>query len=122
MPVSWGKKSVSPERYPRNSAVAYGTESTPAVDKIVESWDLFVTLAKRQLYGMVGIRGLAEPMVTMLIAEDYAWSASPLIVINLLKVVSFIALDGQTARQVSSAAAVFGQDEHLETHFRSADY
>ena len=42
-------------------ALAYGTESVPAVDKIFGPGNLFVTLAKRQVFGMVGIDGLAGP-------------------------------------------------------------
>jgi histidinol dehydrogenase len=44
------------------------------VDKIFGPGNLFVTLAKRQVFGMVGIDGLAGPTETMVIADD---SASP---------------------------------------------
>jgi len=43
------------------AALAYGTASVPAVDKIVGAGGLFTTLAKRQLYGAVGIDGLYGP-------------------------------------------------------------
>ena len=36
-------------------ALAYGTETIPRVDKIFGPGNLFVTLAKRQVYGVVGI-------------------------------------------------------------------
>ncbi len=54
------------------AALAYGTESMPRVDKIVGAGGLFVTLAKKQVYGDVGIDGLYGPTETMLIADESA--------------------------------------------------
>lgn len=54
------------------AAMAYGSESVPAVDKIVGPGGLFVTLAKRQVFGVVGIDGLPGPTETMVIADDTA--------------------------------------------------
>lgn len=54
------------------AAMAYGTESIPRVDKIVGPGNLFVTIAKRQVYGVVGIDGLLGPTETMVIADDSA--------------------------------------------------
>ncbi len=53
-------------------AMAYGTESIEPVDKIVGPGGLFVTLAKRQVFGVVGIDGLPGPTETMVIADDSA--------------------------------------------------
>lgn len=53
-------------------ALAFGTESIPPVDKICGPGNLFVTLAKRQLFGMVGIDGLPGPTETLVIADDSA--------------------------------------------------
>jgi histidinol dehydrogenase len=64
------------------AALAYGTESIPAVDKIFGPGNLFVTLAKRQVYGVVGIDGLAGPTETVIIADDSArpaWVAADLL-------------------------------------------
>lgn len=64
------------------AALAYGTESIPAVDKIFGPGNLFVTLAKQQVYGKVGIDGLAGPTETMVIADAYAkpaWVAADLL-------------------------------------------
>ncbi|HEY3313201.1 MAG TPA: histidinol dehydrogenase [Anaerolineales bacterium] len=63
-------------------ALAYGTESVPAVDKIFGPGNLFVTLAKRQVFGAVGIDGLAGPTETMVIADENAkadWVAADLL-------------------------------------------
>ena len=57
------------------AALAYGTESVRAVDKIFGPGNLFVTLAKRQVYGVVGIDGLAGPTETVVIADEFASSA-----------------------------------------------
>lgn len=64
------------------AALAFGTESVPAVDKIVGAGGLFVTLAKRQVFGLVGLDGLAGPTETMVIADDSAnpgWVAADLL-------------------------------------------
>ena len=63
-------------------ALAYGTESIRAVDKIFGPGNLFVTLAKKQVFGLVGIDGLAGPTETVVIADDSAnpaWVASDLL-------------------------------------------
>lgn len=64
------------------AAMAYGTESVPRVDKIVGAGNLFVTLAKQQVFGVVGIEGLAGPTETMIIADKTAnpeWVAADLL-------------------------------------------
>lgn len=64
------------------AALAYGTESVPAVDKIFGPGNLFVTLAKKQVFGVVGIDNLAGPTETMVIADQYAkpeWVAADLL-------------------------------------------
>jgi histidinol dehydrogenase len=54
------------------AALAYGTGSVPRVDKIVGAGGLFVTLAKKLVYGDVGIDGLQGPTETLLIADGTA--------------------------------------------------
>ena len=54
------------------AALAYGTETVPAVDKICGPGNLFVTLAKRQVMGMVGIDGLPGPTETLIVADGSA--------------------------------------------------
>jgi histidinol dehydrogenase len=64
------------------AALAYGTQSIPSVDKIFGPGNLFVTLAKQQVFGVVGIDGLAGPTETMIIADGYArpsWVAADLL-------------------------------------------
>ncbi|HEX5417413.1 MAG TPA: histidinol dehydrogenase [Chloroflexota bacterium] len=56
------------------AALAFGTDSIPLVDKVVGPGNLFVALAKQQVFGTVGIDQLAGPTETMLIADS---SASP---------------------------------------------
>src|SRR5215210_5787914 len=57
------------------AALAYGTETIQSVDKIFGPGNLFVTLSKRQVYGVVGIDGLAGPTETVIIADEFANSA-----------------------------------------------
>ncbi|MBI2911876.1 MAG: histidinol dehydrogenase, partial [Chloroflexi bacterium] len=51
------------------AALAYGTASVPRVDKIVGPGNLFVTLAKKMLFGEVGVDGLPGPTETLLLAD-----------------------------------------------------
>jgi histidinol dehydrogenase len=54
------------------AALAFGTETVARVDKICGPGSLFTTLAKRQVFGIVGIDGLPGPTETMVIADDGA--------------------------------------------------
>jgi histidinol dehydrogenase len=54
------------------AALAYGTKSIPKVDKICGPGNIFVTLAKKQVYGTVAIDGLHGPTETIIIADDSA--------------------------------------------------
>ena len=52
------------------AAMAFGTASVPQVDKVCGPGNIFVTLAKQQLYGQVGIDGLYGPTETVAVADD----------------------------------------------------
>lgn len=54
------------------AAMAYGTASVPAVDKIVGPGNAYVNEAKRQVFGQVGIDQLAGPSEIFIIADDSA--------------------------------------------------
>ncbi|GAB0115815.1 histidinol dehydrogenase [Acidisoma sp. C75] len=51
------------------AAMAFGTESVPAVDKIVGPGNAFVNEAKRQVFGPVGIDQLAGPSEIFIVAD-----------------------------------------------------
>ena len=53
-------------------ALAYGTESVPKVDKICGPGNIFVTLAKKMVFGGVDIDGLFGPTETVVIADETA--------------------------------------------------
>lgn len=64
------------------AAMAYGTESIPAVDVIVGPGNKFVAAAKKQVYGQVGIDMVAGPTEVLVIADDSAnpaWVAADLL-------------------------------------------
>lgn len=64
------------------AALAYGTESVPRVDKIVGPGNLYVTAAKRLVFGEVDIDSLAGPSEILVVADDQAnprWVAADLI-------------------------------------------
>jgi histidinol dehydrogenase len=54
------------------AALAYGTATVPKVDKITGPGNIFVTLAKQQVYGQVDIDMLAGPSEVLIIADDTA--------------------------------------------------
>lgn len=64
------------------AAMAFGTASVPAVDKVVGPGNVYVTEAKRQLNGAVGIDGLAGPSELVIVADataDPAFLATDLV-------------------------------------------
>ena len=54
------------------SALAYGTETIPKVDVITGPGNIYVTLAKKTVYGTVGIDSLAGPSEVLIIADGNA--------------------------------------------------
>ena len=53
-------------------ALAYGTATIAPVNTIVGPGNVYVTEAKRQVFGAVGIDGLAGPSEVLVVAESYA--------------------------------------------------
>lgn len=54
------------------AALAYGTATVPAVDKIVGPGNAYVASAKRQVFGRVGIDMIAGPSEVVVICDDGA--------------------------------------------------
>lgn len=54
------------------AALAYGTETIPKVDVITGPGNIYVTLAKKMVYGKVGIDSLAGPSEVLIIADHQA--------------------------------------------------
>ena len=54
------------------AAMAYGTESIPKVDKIVGPGNIYVALAKKKVYGNVGIDSIAGPSEILVLADETA--------------------------------------------------
>src|SRR5438132_3102445 len=64
------------------AGLAYGTETLARVDKIVGPGNLFVVLAKRMVFGQVGIEALPGPTECLVVADDSAnpvWVAADLL-------------------------------------------
>lgn len=64
------------------AALAYGTESVPAVDKIVGPGNIFVALAKKRVFGVVGIDMVAGPSEILIVADKTAnpkWVAADML-------------------------------------------
>lgn len=54
------------------AALAYGVEGLPRVDKIVGPGNLFVALAKQQVFGEVDIDSIAGPSEVVVVADETA--------------------------------------------------
>lgn len=54
------------------AALAFGTESIPSVDKIVGPGNVYVTIAKKMLWGVVDIDMLAGPSEVCVVADEGA--------------------------------------------------
>ena len=54
------------------AAMAFGTQSVPKVDKIVGPGNIYVALAKKAVYGQVGIDSIAGPSEIMVLADETA--------------------------------------------------
>jgi histidinol dehydrogenase len=54
------------------AALAYGTETIPKVDVITGPGNIYVTLAKKLVFGLVGIDSLAGPSEVLIIADETA--------------------------------------------------
>ncbi|MBF0358031.1 MAG: histidinol dehydrogenase [Magnetococcales bacterium] len=63
-------------------ALAFGTDTIPAVDKIVGPGNIYVATAKRQVFGRVGIDMIAGPSEILIVADsdnDPRWLAADLL-------------------------------------------
>jgi histidinol dehydrogenase len=63
------------------AALAYGTATVPAVDKIVGPGNIFVAAAKREVFGTVGIDMIAGPSEILVVCDgqtDPDWIAADL--------------------------------------------
>ena len=58
------------------AALAYGTESVPKVDKITGPGNIYVALAKKAVFGTVGIDMVAGPSEILVIADESADAAT----------------------------------------------
>ncbi len=101
------------------AALAYGTATIPNVDVITGPGNIYVTLAKKQVYGTVGIDSLAGPSEVLIIADH---SANPVYVAadllaqaehDPLAAAILITTDEQIAKAVAKEV-----DRQLETHPR----
>ena len=64
------------------AALAFGTESIPRVDKITGPGNIYVTVAKREVFGHVGIDMVAGPSEVLVVADESAdprWVAADLL-------------------------------------------
>ena len=84
------------------AALAFGTETIPKVDKIVGPGNIYVSLAKREVFGYVSIDSIAGPSEILIVADE---SASP----------TFVAADllSQAEHDELASAVLITTDEAL---------
>ena len=64
------------------AALAYGTETIPAVDKVFGPGNIFVQTAKRMVFGIVGVDTIQGPTEAVTIADEHvspAWCAADIL-------------------------------------------
>ncbi|MBC8536202.1 histidinol dehydrogenase [Feifania hominis] len=90
------------------AALAYGTQSIPRVDKIVGPGNLYVTTAKRLVYGAVDIDAIAGPSEILIVADA---GANP----------AFVAADlmGQAEHDPFASAVLLTDDAQLIDQVRA---
>lgn len=66
------------------AALAYGTQTVKKVDKIVGPGSIYVTLAKKYLYGTVGIDGLYGPSEVVVLADEETIGLAPQLAADLI--------------------------------------
>jgi len=54
------------------AALAYGTHTVPKVDKIFGPGSIWIMLAKKMVYGVVGVDGLYGPSEVVILADEHA--------------------------------------------------
>ena len=84
------------------AALAYGTETIPAVDVITGPGNVYVTMAKKAVYGTVAIDALAGPSEVLVIADETA--PPELVAADLL---------AQAEHDPMAAAIVLTTSDHL---------
>lgn len=100
-------------------AMAYGTQSVKAVDKIVGPGNRYVTAAKKEVYGDVGVDFIAGPSEVMIIADDSAnpqWAAADLLAQaehDIMAVPLLVTFSTSLAQKVNEA--IEGQLKNLDT-------
>jgi histidinol dehydrogenase len=93
------------------AALAYGTESIGKVDKICGPGGIFVTVAKKRLYGEVGIDGIFGPSETVVIADS---GAEP-------RLVAADMLAGAEHDELATAVLITDSEEMAEATGRIVD-
>lgn len=93
------------------AALAYGTESVPAVDKIVGPGNIYVATAKRMVFGRVGIDMIAGPSEILVISDGSApaeWLAWDL-------------LSQAEHDELAQSILISWDDEHIESVLTAVD-
>jgi len=91
------------------AALAYGTETIPAVDKVVGPGNIYVNIAKKQLWGVVDIDMLAGPSEVCVVADE---GANP--VFAALDMLTQAEHDTESAAYLITPSALFADAVNAE--------
>ncbi len=112
------------------AALAYGTQSVKKVDVIAGPGNIYVTLAKKEVYGDVGIDMLAGPSEIMIVADETAdpvYVAADMlsqaehdVLARAIVVTTSRVLAEKTASEVKTQLAALGRRAIAETSLASS--
>lgn len=94
------------------AALAYGTKTIPKVDKIVGPGSIWVTVAKKLVYGEVGIDGLYGPSELAILADE---SAAPRLIAADLVAQAEHNVDSPVALVTPSRMLIDAVEQEVET-------
>ena len=111
------------------AALAYGTQTVPAVDKITGPGNLFVALAKRKVFGQVGIDGFAGPSEVLILSDGTvspAWVAADILaqaehdeMASCLLVTSSLKLAKEVSEEVESQLELLSRRQTASDSLKS---
>lgn len=113
-------------------ALAYGTESIPKVDKIVGPGNIYVALAKKAVYGNVGIDSIAGPSEILVLADETAnprYIAADLLsqaehdqLASAILITTSEKLAGQVSKEVEQFTNILSRKEIIEASLDNYGY
>lgn len=113
-------------------AMAFGTQSVPKVDKLTGPGNIFVALAKKAVYGYVGIDSIAGPSEILVLADETAnpkYVAADLLsqaehdeLASAILITTSESLAGKVAEQVEAYAGILSRSDIIRKSLDNYGY